>query len=498
MRPRIPSSRRVRGALVACVAFVALAFTFRRALLTYAKDSFYQSHFLFLWILFAAALIRSTWAGPTTRLDVRDRRHRVGIAIGVLAFLTYCVSARTGSSTVERIALVLSFTAFATFALRQWSAWRCAGYAAFALLCFGVPYSVYHPLTKQFRDSFVALLRRWQVLSGQPFKVDGYNVVFPDFSIAITEDCSGLNQVVFFLALAFLGSLSGRARPGRTFFLFVSALLLAYASNLVRVLVFITLAHHSQLQFFDSGWRHELMGVVVYAPFIFAFVGLILWTHRPRPPPTLPAPVVAGPSLAWLIAPFLVVAIVSTLPATQEPRDAERWIAEIAQVPDWRLVRHSPTEAVEQDLYDTPCLLNAAFEAVDGSRETVQIFSYVTSSTNQLAVHQVKNCIERSTSVVRYGPRVPISGRSFWTIESVDPEISLHGYFAFTIDGEDLDDSMQTSSKVLWRRVLGRAPDVEFMRILFPGPLPAELPERERAILQWRAQLLQRRSTENR
>ena len=486
-------SRPVRSAVVALLVLAALAFSFRRALLTYAGDTFYQSHFLFLWLLFAIALVRSSRARIATRLDLGDRRQRAGLAVAAVSFLLFCVSARTGSSTVERVSLVLAFAAFALLSLRTWSAWRCFGYAAFALLCFGVPYSVYHPLTKHFRDSFVALLRVWPEVTGQSFHVVGYSVVFPEFSIAITEDCSGLNQVVFFLALAFLGSLSGRTTAGRTLLLFGSGLVLAYLSNLVRVLVFIALAEKSRLHLFQPGWRHELIGLAAYAPFILAFIWLILRTHRPRAPMPDPPPERGRFPLAWLVVPWLAVATVAAFEPARKAPDAAAWIAEAERIPGWSIAERARSEDYERGAYATSRLVNVSLVADDGSGASLQIFSYVTSSTNQLAVHQVKNCLERPDNTVRYGPTVEVDGRRFSTIEVADAEYTLHGYFAFTIDGEDRDDSLATSIGVLWRRLVGRAREVEFMRILFPGPLPAELPELERKVLAWRTESLRRR-----
>lgn len=461
-----------------------LVVAFSSALLAYAHDTYYQSHFVFLWLFFGAAVFRAGRSDLCLRVGCSSWRDAAGLIVALAALGMLYVGLLTGSSTAQRLGLVGAFLAVGLLALRGWTVTRCLLFALFALLCFGVPYSTYHALTDRFRSSFMFLLEAMGPLLG--YRADGVVLVFADYRLAITPDCSGFNQLVTFFGLAFLGTLTGRTTARRALLLFVVATVLAYASNLFRVLVFVVGVACGQHALIENEDLHAAVGFVAYAPFIVGFIALILRTHRPLPAPAAPLP--RGRRrlpLGLLALPFLGLWGVDQLrpPPYDEPPD---YTAGLQQPPGYRIAARASTEAWERDAYDTPWLVNARFAAVDGSG-SFELFAYLTRSRSHLAVHQISNCLAVPGYEVVYGPPVVVDGRTFWSLELTGKQQRYHGYFAFWVDGEDRDDSLATQLHVFRKRLLGGVREVGLTRFLLPGPLAAELPARDRALLAWRA-----------
>ena len=469
----------------------ALALCFHECVLAYVEDHHYQSHFVFLWAFFAAALYKAGRGAVEQRLS-GGIRTAGGLACGAFGLAVLYVGYATGSSTAQRLALVFTFAAWSLLAVRGWSTWRCVGYAAFALLCFGVPYSAYFQFTNVFRHSFVSLLEAVPPFLPLDYRVDGHALQFPHYRLEITGDCSGFNQLVTFLGMAFLGSLTGKSSGMRVCGLFLVGALLAYVSNFARLLVFATLVAFGQFQAVDNEAMHAAIGFAAYAPFILLFIAVILRTHRPLPAAPTPATRARGVPLLALLIPFLAL----RLAFSAEPEiDTSRpeYVAALAQPPGYRLLQRATSEDHEREVYATPWLVNASYRADSGEGD-FELFAYLTRSRRHLAVHQVSNCLETAGTEVVYGPSVEVDGRTFWTIE-LRGERPQHGYFSFWIDGLDADDKMGTQIDVMRRRLTGLR-EVGLTRFLMPGPLQFPIPESDRQLLRWRAGHL--RALENR
>lgn len=460
----------------------ALAFCFHQCVLAYAEDHYYQSHFVFLWAFFFAALYKAGRGRVGHRL-IGGVRSTAGICVGLLALGVLHVGLLTGSSTAQRFALVLTFAAWALLAARGWSARRCLGYAAFATLCFGVPYSAYFQLTDAFRRSFVSLLEVAPAFLPLDYHVEGMALQFRHYRLDITPDCSGFNQMVTFLGLAFLGSLTGDSSRGRVLGLFAVGIALAYLSNLARLLVFATFVAFGQYRVVENPDLHAAMGFAAYAPFILLFIHLILRTHRPLPFLS-PARDGRGIPLVALLLPFVLLRV-AHVAEPEVDRTPPEFMAGLSEPPGYELAQRAESEQHERDTYATPWLLNASFADPESS-EHFELFAYLTRSRSHLAVHQVSNCLECDGAEVRYGPPVEVGGRTFWTLELRDEGATRHGYFAFWVDGRDMNDRLGTQLEVMGRRLSGLR-EVGLTRFLMPGPLTFPISARDRELLEWRA-----------
>jgi exosortase/archaeosortase family protein len=255
---------------------------FRASLTSYARDSFYQSHFVFLWAFFGAAIVKAGCGAARATIVWEGKRTLAAAGLLLAAIVVYRASIVTGSSTAERVALTGAFGGAALLALPQWSVRRCLAYFAFALLCFGVPYSLYQQVTLLFRASFMAVLAALPQVTPLAYEVDGLSLRFPHYRLEITEDCSGFNQLVTFLGLAFLGSLTGAPRLRRAAALFAAGAALAYLANLTRVLSFVALVGLEWVAAVEHPILHTAVGIAAFAPFVLLFLALVLRTHSPR------------------------------------------------------------------------------------------------------------------------------------------------------------------------------------------------------------------------
>ena len=471
---------------IACLALAAVGFCFHAPVVTYVSDHHYQSHFLFLWAFFAAALIK-TGRGRFAARICRGPRGVAGSVLAVLALALFHAGLVTGSSTAQRLAVVVTFVALLLLVAVGWSPRRCLGWGAFALMCFGVPYSAYFALTRIFRQSFMFVLEALPRFTPLQYEVQGLALHFDGYHLSITPDCSGFNQLVTFFGLAFLGSLTARPALRRTALLFVVGAVLAYASNVARIVGFVVLVGLEQYQFIEDPDLHSVVGFVAYAPFILGFIWLILRTHTPtasRPRGEGEAELTRLPAVALLV-PFVALRLLHLAEpevSTQEPR----FMVGVDAPPGYQMLRRSPSEGLERDTYETPWLLNAAFGGP--GRPAFELFSYLTRSRRHLAVHQISHCLDVPGTEVVYGDPIEVAGRTFWTLELISENSWYHGYFAFWVDGEDFDDQFGTQLEVFSRRLLGGGvQEVGLTRFLMPGPLQRPLSAADRALLAWRA-----------
>ena len=469
-----------------------LFFCFHDPVLAYLQDHYYQSHFLFLWAFFIAALYKAG-RGQIAASLTGGGRTRCGLGAGVLALAVLHAGLVTGSSTVQRLSLVLAFTSWALIAAKGWSVWRCGGYAAFAMLCFGLPYSVYFKLTNVFRATFMEMLEFLGSVLPLGYRAEGATLFVGNYPLAVTEDCSGFNQLVTFIGLAMLGTLTGRSGARRVALLFTLAIALAYLSNLARMFAFVGAAHLGWTSVIEEPTPHSLLGFFVYAPFVLAFIWVVLKTHKPLPPSERPSAEVSKAGepgsarraipVAALVAPFVIVRLLhlGELPVDSTP---PAFFADLQAPPGYELVERADSEDREREVYDTPWLMNAAFVGPAG--ESFEMFSYLTRSRRHLAVHQISNCLEAPGSRVAYGPVVEVQGRRFWSLEVISEGERQHGYFSFVVDGEDHDDKFGTQLEVFGQRLFGGVREVGLTRFLMPGPLVLPIPAADRAILSWR------------
>lgn len=473
----------------AALAAASLLWVFWGTLGNYLRDQHYQEHFLYLWVFLGLALGR-TMRGPFRPMVLGSgRRDRVGLLLAVLSWMGFAAFELGGSNILGRTSLVLWLTACAVLAVPAWTIHRCLMHGLLMQLCFGLPYSIYYPLTAKLQLGVAQCMALPAKLGFASYQLDGAVVVFPHYRLAITADCSGFGQLLTFVGIAALGVLSSQRNPRRTLWLAFAAIALAWLSNLARVGLFVALVAWGATWSVDSPSWHQALGFLAFLPFVAALVGLILRTHRPWQPESPPPLPKGRMHVAWLVAPLLALHAWLGERST-EPLAEPAYFARLERPPGHALQLHGPSEANDKRAYETPWLLNARF--ADGEGRTFDLFHYATRSRSHLCVHRIADCIGAVGVSARYEPPVFVDGRAWWRIalDRQDAGPTQHVYFAFVVGGERRDDSWRTQLEVLGHRVLGGQWDVGLTRVMFDGPLPGEPGPREREVLQWLGRLV--------
>lgn len=474
--------------LQAAVVALALLYLYRESLLGYLGDQHYQEHFVYLWGFLFLALCRSLKGPFRGRFDFAGSRDRIGLAVVLVAYALAFLSAAAGSSAGMRTSLVLFVTGNAVLAVPQWSVKRCMMHGLLMLLCFGLPYSIYFPLTSQLQWGVASAISIPAKLGLANYTVEGAVVQFPHYELAITPDCSGLGQLLTFVGIAALGVFSSARDRKRTILVFAMAVGLAWVSNLFRVSLFVFLVAWGWTQAVDDSVWHAGMGFLAYLPFVTLMVAVLLKTHRP-PPRDLARPILPGRlPIALLLLPLVGINSLLGRSASKEV-PAPAYFSELSQPPGHTLLQKGPTEEGDRLAYSTPWLINARFQ--DGEGRWFDLLHYSTHSHSHLCVHNVATCLYVPGQQVIYGDVVMVDGKPWWPISLTREDVadSMHVYFAFEIGDERYDDSAGTQWTVFCQRLFGGSSEVKLTRVVIPGPLPTTPGEYEVQLLTWLGRL---------
>ena len=464
----------------------ALLIIYQAALRGYLRDQHYQEHFVFLWTFLVLALWH-TLRGPfRSRFGLQSGRDRLGVGLALIAALLLAPSELAGSSTGMRTSLVVFMTGCAVLVIPRWGIKRCLMHGALMLMCFGLPYSVYFPLTSQLQRGVASVIAWPATLGLVNYEVTSTVVRFPHYELSITPDCSGFGQLLTFGGIAALGVLSSARNYKRTLLVFGLAVALAWLSNVARVALFVFLCGIGWTQSVDSATWHGLLGTLVFVPFVAILVTVLLRTHvRPE----VASEVVQPPGrirIAWLLAPLAAVHFgMAAAPPGETPEPP--YLSALLAPPGHELECRAPSEDSDRSAYSTPWLINARFRRATG--EYFDLLHYSTNSRSHLCVHKIAACLFAPDQIVTYLPAVVVDGQSWWRIDlqRADPQDSRHVYFAFEVGGIRLDDSPATQFEVLQQRMSGSSWQVKLTRVVLPGALPESPTSYETEILTWLA-----------
>jgi len=482
----------LRPAVAALGLAGVLLLVYWEALLAYWGDQHYQEHFVYLWAFFALALWRSLRPPFRTSFALSEGRDRWALLCFGGAIALLAAASLSGSSTIARCSLAAAIYSIALLAVPQWNIRQCTLHGMLLLLCFGLPYSLYFPITSKLQWGAAAVVALPAAWGWFDYYVDATAVQFPHYRVVITADCSGLGQALTFLGIAALGVLVSAPRPYRGAMLATLAVALAWLSNLTRLAVFLLLVGLGVTESIESDFWHATIGFLVFMPFVVLLITVVMKTHRA--PLARPA-VATRPgriSIAWLALPLLVTHLLLRQPEL-DPLPEPSHFAALTTPPGHILEVRAPSETADQQAYGTPWLLNARFRPTspEASNRYFDLLHYTTRSTSHLCVHKVAACLDAIDQEARYEPPVEVAGQTWWRI-ALDREPasdSMHVYFAFVVDGTRMDDSAATQWQVFRSRLLGHQLPVRLDRIMLPGPLPATPDEYATGILAWLGKL---------
>ena len=222
---------------MAALIAAALLWVYWAGLESYLADQHYQEHFAYLWCFVALTLWR-TLKGPfRSRFGLRGKRDVFAVALVAAASILLLVSKIVGSSTGTRTSLAILLTGFAVVTLSRWSIARCLQHGGLLLLCFGLPYSFYFPLTNHLRWGVSWVIGLPARVGLADYEVVGAVVHFPHYQLEVTADCAGVGQMLTFVGIAALAVLNSTSGTCRALGMIALAVGLAWLSNLARVAV---------------------------------------------------------------------------------------------------------------------------------------------------------------------------------------------------------------------------------------------------------------------
>ncbi len=107
-----------------------------------------------------------------------------------------------------------------------------------------------------------------------PIQNEGFQILFPNASLIVGNPCSGLRSLISMLALGSIFAYLLKAKPHRRIFLFSLSAPIAFASNLIRVIL-LSLGAYIYGTEATVGFFHDFTG---YLAFFLAFITLwIIW-----------------------------------------------------------------------------------------------------------------------------------------------------------------------------------------------------------------------------
>lgn len=208
----------------------------------------------------------------TLRTLQRVPAWKSGFAVMLTAAMLYLFGTAAVEWFISRMAMLL-FLAGLVIYFRGWQTARAVWFPiCFLLFMIPLPYIIYYKLTfpMQLLSSKIAF--DFMTLSGLTGIREGNILHFPGYTMEVIEACSGLRSLMVLLTLsALLASLSP-LRPTGRLVLFISAIPIAIAANVLRLVLTGFIGIFAGLQYAE-GFLHEISGLFI---FLVGFAGLLL------------------------------------------------------------------------------------------------------------------------------------------------------------------------------------------------------------------------------
>ncbi len=204
------------------------------------------------------------WQQRAALFDVSFRPARVpGIALLVLGLMFYVVG-RALEIVLFEVGALAPVLAGILLAMRGWPAlrafWFPVFFVAFLLPLPGVFVdALTGPLKEQISEITVRLLHA----AGYPIARNGVIITIGQYQLLVADACSGLNSMFSLSALGLLFMyLTARASVLHNAIVLASVLPIAFAANIIRVLVLILVTYHAG-DAAGQGFLHGAAGIVL-------------------------------------------------------------------------------------------------------------------------------------------------------------------------------------------------------------------------------------------
>lgn len=258
--------------LMAAIALVGVVFwpTLVELVRYWNHDENYSHGYLVpvVSLIFAASAARP--AGRLVRRGLPRRSVRVGLVSLALGLIVHTVSAFTSFLLLDVAGLVLTLRGV-LFVLGGRRAWRAHAFSTWFLVFMApLPSGFYQDLTRLLQDVATRISAAGLSLVGVPVLVEGQLLHVPGYTLEVAEACSGMRQVMAFLALSVVVAKLSRQRGWPRWGLVFLAIPIAVAANCLRIVLTGVLIRIGGAGWVTGTW-HTLEGLITL------MLGLVLF-----------------------------------------------------------------------------------------------------------------------------------------------------------------------------------------------------------------------------
>lgn len=245
-----------------------------------AKDWLHDSNYSHGFLVIPVSIYLIWRKGNEIFLPARPSRWGAMLfGIGSVVFLLGIASSEFFTT---RVSLLMMISGISLYYLGNGNFKRIWFSFAFLIFMVPIPAVIYHTATVPMQLFASKVSSAILLIPGVPLVRDGNIIHLPGYSLEVVEACSGLRSLVSLLALSALYgylTLSGKVRP---LILFLAAIPIAIAMNILR-LVLSALAAYTISAEFAEGFLHGIAGIMVFAAaFIFIVItgSVLKWSKK--------------------------------------------------------------------------------------------------------------------------------------------------------------------------------------------------------------------------
>jgi exosortase len=210
-------------------------------------------------VIFAITAARR--AGRFTRARLPWRIVRVGLFSLTLGMVVHMVSAFTSFLLLDVAGLVLTLRGV-LFVLGGRRAWRAHAFAVWFLIFMApLPAGFYQSVTRILQDVATHISAAGLSAVGVPVLTEGRLLHVPGYTLEVAEACSGMRQVMAFLALSVVVAKLNRGRGWSRWLLVLLAVPIAVAANCLRIVLTGVLIQTGGLGWVTGRW-HTFEGLI--------------------------------------------------------------------------------------------------------------------------------------------------------------------------------------------------------------------------------------------
>ena len=210
------------------------------------------------------------------------RPSRWGILLFGFGSLLYILGIASSEHFTTRVSMLMMITGISLYYMGETNFRKIWFSFVFLIFMVPIPAVIYYSATFPMQLFASKISEVFLHVLGVPLVRYGNILNLPGYSLEVVEACSGLRSLVSLLALSSLYghlTLSGKIRP---LILFLAAIPIAIAMNILR-LIFSAIAAYTISVEFAEGFLHEIAGIMVFiVALIFVVItgSILRWSEK--------------------------------------------------------------------------------------------------------------------------------------------------------------------------------------------------------------------------